>query len=179
MRDGVMPNFYDLPIGDGFPATVNAMIEIPRGERTKYEYDPQLRVFKLDRVLHAAVHYPAAYGFIPCTRWDDGDPLDILVVMQDALFTGCLVQAKPIALLQMQDEHGADDKVFSVAVADPVYQDVASLQDISPHIPREIEHFFTTYKMLEGKPVRGVGWADGAAARRAIVQAHQAYSGQH
>ena len=172
---GVMPNFHDLPIGDGFPVLVNVIIEIPHGARTKYEYDAQLGIFRLDRVLYAAVHYPAAYGFIPQTLWDDGDPLDILVVLHEPLFPGCLVEARPLALLQMQDEKGRDDKVLSVAVGDPVYEATRSLQDILPHIPREIEHFFTTYKVLEGKPVQSVGWADVAAAHRAVVHAHRAY----
>jgi len=157
MSGGLIPNLHDLPIGDDFPTMVNVIIEIPPGVQTKYEYNPQLGVFTLDRVLHAAVHYPAAYGFIPQTRWRDGDPLDILVVIHEPSFPGCLVRAKPLALLQMQDEKGRDDKVFSVAVGDPVYQDIQSFQASPPHIPRDIEHFFTTYKMLEHKPVRSFG----------------------
>jgi inorganic pyrophosphatase len=175
MHGGMMPNFHHLPIGDGSPAIVNIVIEIPRGARTKYEYDAQLGIFRLDRVLYAAVHYPTAYGFIPQTLWDDGDPLDILLVLHEALFPGCLVEARPLALLQMQDEKGRDDKVFSVAVGDPVYATAQSLQDLPPHIPREIEHFFTTYKLLEGKPVQSFGWADMEAAHQAIVHAHTAY----
>jgi len=175
MHGGMRPNFHDLPIGDSFPALVNVVIEIPRGARTKYEYDAQLGIFRLDRVLYAAMHYPAAYGFISQTLWGDGDPLDILLVLQESLFPGCLVEARPLALLQMQDEKGRDDKVLSVAVGDPVYEATRSLQDILPHIPREIEHFFTTYKVLEGKPVQSFGWADVEAAHRAIVKAHTAY----
>jgi inorganic pyrophosphatase len=176
MHSGVKPNFHDLPIGDGFPTLVNVVIEIPRGARTKYEYDAHLGIFRLDRVLYAAVHYPAAYGFLPQTLGDDGDPLDILVVLHEPLFPGCLVEARPLALLQMQDEKGRDDKIFSVAVGDPVYAAAQSLQDLPPHIPREIEHFFTTYKGLEGKPVQSFGWADVAAAHRAVVHAHRAYT---
>jgi len=119
MHGGMRPNFHDLPIGDSFPALVNVVIEIPRGARTKYEYDAQLGIFRLDRVLYAAVHYPAAYGFIPQTLWGDGDPLDILLVLQESLFPGCLVEARPLALLQMQDEKGSDDKVLSVAMGGP------------------------------------------------------------
>jgi inorganic pyrophosphatase len=127
-------------------------------------------------VLYAAVHYPAAYGFLPQTLWDDGDPLDMLVVLQEPLFPGCLVEARPLALFQMQDEKGRDDKVLSVAVGDPVYEAARSLQDLPPYIPREIEHFFTTYKGLEGKPVQSFGWADVAAAHRAVMHAHRAYT---
>ena len=119
MHGGMRPNFHDLPIGDSFPALVNVVIEIPRGARTKYEYDAQLGIFRLDRVLYAAVHYPAAYGFISQTLWGDGDPLDILLVLQESLFPGCLVEARPLALLQMQDEKGSDDKVLSVAMGGP------------------------------------------------------------
>jgi len=175
MHGGMTPNFHALPIGDDFPAQVNVVIEIPRGARTKYEYNAQLGIFRLDRVLYAAVHYPMAYGFIPQTRWDDGDPLDILLVLQETLFPGCLVEARPLALLQMQDEKGRDDKVLSVAVGDPVYATAQSLQDLPSHIPREIEHFFTTYKLLEGKPVQSFGWVDMEAAHQAIVHAHTAY----
>src|SRR5262245_56128723 len=144
-------------------------------EIERYEYDAHLGVFTLDRVLHAAVYYPAAYGFIPRTRWADGDPLDILVVMQEPLFPGCLVQAKLLAMLQMQDEHGRDDKILSVTVGDPMYQHLRSFRDFPPHIPHEIEHFFTTYKVLEHKPVQSFGWDDLEAAQQAVVQAHTAY----
>jgi inorganic pyrophosphatase len=109
------------------------------------------------------------------TIWDDGDPLDILVVLHEPLFPGCLVEARPLALLQMQDEKARDDKILSVAVGDPVYEAARSLQDLPPYIPREIAHFFTTYKGLEGKPVQSLGWEDVQAAHQAVVQAHTAY----
>ncbi len=163
-----MKNLKDLPLGDEFPEIVNAIIEIPKGERTKYEYDPELGVFKLDRVLHGAVHYPAAYGFIPSTLWDDGDPLDILVVLSEPLFPGCLVRVRPIAVLKMRDDKGLDDKLLGVAVDDPINKDVRSLKDLPAHIPYEIENFFTTYKILEKKHVDSFGWGSADAAVRAI-----------
>jgi inorganic pyrophosphatase len=179
MSGSVRPDLHDLPIGDDFPTVVNAIIEIPHGVRTKYEYDAHLGVFKLSRILHAAVHYPAAYGFIPHTLWDDGDPLDILVVTHEPLFPGCLVQARPVALLQMQDEKGRDDKVLSVAVGDPMYQDARSLDAFPQPLTRAIEFFFSTYKVLEDQPVQSFGWAGVEAAQQAVVQAHTAYAQRH
>jgi inorganic pyrophosphatase len=111
-------NLHQLPPGSDPPQIVNGIIEISRGGHNKYEYDPELGLFELDRVLYSAVHYPAAYGFIPGTRAEDGDPVDILVITGEQPFTGCLIEARPVGLFRMGDEKGADEKILSVPVAD-------------------------------------------------------------
>ncbi|MER3485879.1 MAG: inorganic pyrophosphatase, partial [Chloroflexota bacterium] len=129
--------------------TVRAFIEIPRGSRNKYEYDEQARIFRLDRVLYSSVHYPADYGFIPETLAEDGDHLDILVLVQEPTFPGCVIEARPLGGLEMHDEKGSDFKVLAVPIGDPRYAHVATLDDVGEHWLREIETFFATYKLLE------------------------------
>src|SRR5919197_1903032 len=99
--------------------TVEAIVEIPRGSRNKYEFDPATGAIRLDRVLFAAVHYPGDYGFIPGTRCGDGDPLDVLILVEEPTFPGCRVRVRPIGVLLMQDEKGVDEKLLGVPVADP------------------------------------------------------------
>ncbi len=111
--------WHDIPTGADPPAIVNAIIEIPANERNKYELDKELGIFRLDRVLHSAVHYPGDYGFIPRTLGDDGDPLDVLVMMTPPVFTGCLVECRPIGLFHLIDKGKADEKVIAVPLADP------------------------------------------------------------
>ncbi|MGQ9804667.1 MAG: inorganic diphosphatase [Chlorobiales bacterium] len=166
-----MIDYKSLPIGKNVPKEVNAVIEVPKGERNKYEYDPELGIFKLDRVLYASVHYPTAYGFIPNTLAEDGDPLDVMVMTHGATFTGCLIEVRPVGLLKMRDDKGMDDKVLSVPVNDPIYNNVRKLADLPPHLPSEIEHFFTVYKQLENKQVESFGWHDFFVAERAILSA--------
>src|SRR6266576_6298532 len=119
-----MINYLDLPTGDGAPAEVNAVIEIPRGDTNKYEYDKALHVFRLDRNLYSPVHYPGDYGFIPRTLSQDGDPLDVLVLVDAPTFTGCLMPVRPIGLLEMLDQGVKDEKVLAVIHNDPRYKDV-------------------------------------------------------
>jgi inorganic pyrophosphatase len=161
-------NLTQLPSGPQPPQVVYAVIEIPRGGRNKYEYDATLEIFRLDRVLYSAVHYPAAYGFIPSTQAADGDPVDILVMTSEPTFTGCLIEVRPVGLFHMQDEAGADEKVLSVPTIDPHYHEVRELAQVSPHFLREVEHFFRIYKELEGKPVETLGWEGRTAAEQAI-----------
>jgi inorganic pyrophosphatase len=142
------------------PGTVWVMIEIPRGSRNKYEYDEALGRIKLDRTLHSSVHYPTDYGFIPDTLAPDGDHLDVLMVVQEPTFPGCLVEAQPIGLLDMHDERGEDQKVLAVPVGDPRFNGIYHLSDLSPHWLREIEAFFATYTLLEEKETEVRGWED-------------------
>ncbi len=159
-------NHQRTPVQAGL---VEAVIEIPRGSRNKYEWDHQRDLIRLDRVLHSSVHYPTDYGFIPDTLAEDGDPLDILVVVEDGTFPGCLVTARPIGLLHMADEHGPDVKVLSVSAADPRFEQIKDLADLAPHWLTEIEVFFETYKQLEdSKEVSVGGWEGRAAAWQAI-----------
>ncbi|HEX2034788.1 MAG TPA: inorganic diphosphatase [Chloroflexota bacterium] len=151
-------------------------IEIPRGSRNKYEYDDALGHFRLDRTLHSSVHYPTDYGFIPDTLAPDGDHLDVLVVVEEPTFPGCLVLARVIGLLEMQDEKGQDEKVLAVPVSDPRFHEVHELNDLPSHWLREIEAFFATYKILEDKAVEVRGWHDREAAWRVINECRQAFN---
>ncbi|MET0420947.1 MAG: inorganic diphosphatase [Acidimicrobiia bacterium] len=128
---------------------IEVVIEIPRGSRNKYEFDHERHVMRLDRRLFTATTYPADYGFIPDTLAEDGDPLDALVLLEDPSFPGCWVRARPLGVFWMEDEKGPDAKIICVPVHDPVYDNVATLDDLRPHLLDEIEHFFDVYKMLE------------------------------
>lgn len=171
-----MIDFKSLPTGKNPPKILNAIIEVPRGERNKYEFDPELGVFKLDRVLYASVHYPTGYGFLPKTLAEDGDPLDIMVMTHGSTFTGCLIEVRPIGMLKMSDDKGLDHKILSVPINDPTYSNVRRLADLSSHLPTEIEHFFSIYKELEGKSVESFGWYDFFTAEQTILDSMNAYS---
>jgi inorganic pyrophosphatase len=167
--------WHDIPTGQRPPETVTAVIEIPTNERNKYELDKELGVFRLDRLLFSAVQYPGDYGFLPRTLGDDGDPLDILVLTTVPVFTGCLVEARPVGLFHLVDRGVADEKVVAVPLSDPYSEGVHELKDVRPHYLREVEHFFTVYKDLEGTRTETRGFEGAAAARQAITRAMQAY----
>ena len=149
-----------MDLSDRFPDVVEAVIEIPAGSRNKYEFDEHAEVFRLDRVLSSAVYYNFDYGFVEGTRADDGDHTDVMVLIAEPTFTGCRIWTRPVGGLAMRDEHGDDFKVLGVALGDPLYSHVESLDDVSPHRLVEIEHFFETYKLLENKAVEVLGWRD-------------------
>ncbi len=163
-----MTNYLNLPIGESAPDEVNAVIEIPRGQTNKYEYDKQLHVFRLDRNLYSPVHYPGDYGFIPSTLSDDGDPLDVLVLVDAPSFTGCVMTVRPIGMLRMIDQGREDEKILAVGTNNPIYKEVHDYANLYPHVLREIEHFFTIYKELEAKTTRITGWNDAADAREIV-----------
>ncbi len=169
------PNLYDLPPGPEPPRIVNAIIEIQQGGSNKYEYDPKLGLFRLNRVLYSAVHYPMGYGFVPGTLADDGDPIDILVMTDSPTFTGCLIESRPVGLFRMSDEKGEDEKILSVPAADPRYDEIRELSDMRPHRLAEIEHFFSIYKELEDKQVEVLGWQGRLEAYEAIEKSIKAY----
>ena len=137
---------------------VEVTVEIPTGSRNKYEYDHARHRFVLDRVLYSSVHYPCDYGFIEGSMADDGDPLDVLVVIAEPTFPGCVLRARPIGVLDMADEKGHDYKILAVASDDPRWDAMRRLEDISPHRLLEIENFFKTYKTLENRPTEVNGW---------------------
>lgn len=170
-----MTNFLALPIGDGAPDEVNAVIEISRGQTNKYEYDKQLHVFRLDRNLYSPVHYPGDYGFIPSTLSDDGDPLDVLVLVDAPSFTGCVMTVRPIGMLEMLDQGKKDEKILAVGTNNPIYKDVRDYAGLYPHLLLEIEHFFSVYKALEAKSTRIVGWQDAPKARATVSECERRY----
>ena len=166
-----MVNYLELPVGDRAPEVFRAVIEIPKGGTQKYEYDKQLHVFKLDRNLHSPVHYPGDYGFIPSTLSDDGDPLDVLVLVPTESFPGCVQEVRPIGLLEMLDQATLDEKVLAVGKNNPRFANIWNYTDIYPHMLKEITHFFSIYKDLEGKRVEMRGWQDAGFARDRVTYA--------
>jgi inorganic pyrophosphatase len=142
---------HDIELPDDLVAYVPAVIEIPRGSHLKYEVDKPTGLLRLDRVLYSAVHYPANYGFIPRTLGEDHDPLDILVLMQEAVEPLTIMRARAVGGLRMVDEHGGDDKIVAVCIDDPAYAHYFDLAELPPHIMRELDRFFRDYKVLEGK----------------------------
>ncbi len=156
------------------PHDINVVIEIPQGSSVKYEVDKDSGAIFVDRFLFTPMAYPAAYGFIPGTLADDGDPADVLVLAPGPIVPGAVIRARPIGMLEMEDESGQDEKIICVP-HDKIhtqYKDVQRVEDL-PEITRQaIEHFFTRYKDLEpGKWVKVRGWADKAAAEAAITKA--------
>lgn len=170
-----MPNYLELPIGSKSPELVNAVIEIPLEGINKYEYDKQLHVFRLDRNLFSPVHYPGDYGFIPSTLAKDGDPLDCLVLVDTPSFPGCVLKVRPIGVLEMTDQGTPDEKILCVGDGNPRYKDVWNYSDVYPHVLKEMTHFFSIYKDLEGKRVEVKGWSDAAKARTMIIEAADAF----
>jgi len=170
------PNYLTLPTGPDPPAVLNAVIEIPPGSANKYEYDKELNVFALDRALFSPVHYPGAYGFIPRTLAEDGDPLDILVLLDAHCFTGAMIQVRPLGVLEMKDDKGLDHKILAVPTTDPRKEEMHGLQNVPRHTLREIDYFFHIYKELEGKFADTYGWHDRVDAYRIIEESIARYS---
>ncbi len=142
---------HDIEVPADIEAFVPAVIEIPRGSHLKYEVDKPTGLLRLDRVLYSAVHYPANYGFIPRTHGEDGDPLDILVLMQEPVEPLTIVRARALGGLRMVDDKGGDDKIVAVCVDDPSFAHYETLRSLPPHLMRELDRFFRDYKGLEGK----------------------------
>jgi inorganic pyrophosphatase len=153
-------SLLNVPIGPDAPYSFNTIIEIPKGSTNKYEVDQQTGLLKLDRVLFSPLFYPFDYGYIPQTKYLDGDPLDVLVMLMHPTFPGCMVEAKAIGVLEMRDEKGPDEKILCVATKDPRFSNRKSLNDLTAHTLKEIIHFFEVYKQLEEKSVDVVGWKD-------------------
>ncbi|HEY3840834.1 MAG TPA: inorganic diphosphatase, partial [Bryobacteraceae bacterium] len=170
-----MNRLYDMDPGKDVPEIVRMIVEIPYGSANKYEYDGQLGVFRLDRALYSAVHYPGDYGFIPGTLADDNDPLDVLVLVNQPSYPGVMIEVRPVGLLNMVDNDERDQKVLAVPSHNPRFDQVHTMDQIFPHVRREIEHFFSIYKELEGKVTTMEGWGGPREARNAIREARQRY----
>lgn len=173
-----MTNLYDYPLGKNVPDEVSVVIEIPKGSRNKYEYDSHNRAFKLDRVLSSPLHYVAEYGFFPQTLAGDGDPVDVLVPMEEPTFTGCIITVRPIGVMKMTDEKGEDFKILAVPTGDRRFVNVTHLSDLFPHLLLEIEHFFTVYKALDGLHPEIEGWNDEVFAKDYLMKCHETYKAQ-
>lgn len=145
--------WHETSIGKNPPEFVNAIIEIPKGSRAKYEVDKESGLIKLDRVIYASMYYPLNYGFIPQTMGEDHDPLDIVVLTQVSVVPLCLIPSKVIGVMQMVDRGEADDKIIAVAEQDPSVSDINDVKDLPDHLRAELKHFFENYKTLENKKV--------------------------
>ena len=166
----------DIPAGDKPPSLVNVVVEVVSGSRDKYEYHLDWEAFVLNRVLHSSVIFPVEYGFIPQTWYDDNDPLDIMVLSYEPLEVGCVIKARTIGALIMEDEEGEDPKILSVPTQDPRFDGYKDIADVHPHLLREIQEFFETYKRLEPKKwVRFKAWKNAEEAKKIISYAINLY----
>jgi inorganic pyrophosphatase len=144
-------------------------IEIPKGQRNKYEVDHETGRVRLDRYLYTSMAYPTDYGFIDDTLGEDGDPLDALVLLPEPLFPGVIVEARPVAMFKMVDEHGGDDKVLCVPAGDHRWDHIQDIGDVPEFELDVIKHFFSQYKALEpGKFVKTANWVDRAEAEAEV-----------
>jgi len=159
----------------GTKDALNVVIEIPKLSRVKYELDKKTGLIRFDRVLYSPMHYPANYGFVPRTLWGDGDPLDVLVLGHETLVPGCLIEARPIGVLPMNDSGEDDAKILAVPTADPRYKEIRNYNDIEPHILEEIRHFFQVYKNLQKKEVVVGDWKDAKEAEACAEKSFKLY----
>lgn len=146
--------WHDIPvdpsrIGEALPV----VIEIPAGSKNKYELDKESGLLRLDRVLYSSVHYPANYGFVPRSYCDDLDPLDVLVLGQEPIAPLTIVYVRPVGVMHMRDQGAADEKILAVHANDPAWNHICELDEVPPHLMREISRFFLDYKVLEEKEV--------------------------
>ncbi len=145
--------------GSDIPHVVHAIVEIPKGRRSKFEVDKRTGLMKLDRYLYSSSHYPGDYGFIPQTLAEDGDALDVLVMVNEPTFSGCLIEARVVGLFRMTDRGAHDYKLLAVPHTDPLFGEMKILDDVPTHFLKEVEHFFSTYKQLEGVTIETQGWS--------------------
>ena len=167
----------DIPVGDKPPRLVNVIVEVVSGSRDKYEYKKEWEAFVLDRVLYSPVVFPVEYGFIPQTWYDDNDPLDAMVLSYEPLEVGCIVKARVVGAIVMEDEEGEDPKILCVPTSDPRYDGFNRLKDVHPHLRREIQEFFEIYKRLEPRKwTKFKEWRDAPEAYKIINCGRRLYA---
>lgn len=166
----------DIPAGDNPPEEINVIVEIPKGSKNKYEIDEDTGLIALDRVLYSSVYFPFDYGTMPQTLSEDGDPLDVVLLASSGTFPGCLVKARPVGILMMEDEAGIDHKIIACPKAklEPRLAHISDIKDLTEHQKKEIQEFFETYKRLEpNKWVKVKGWQGAKQAKEVIKKAVQ------
>jgi inorganic pyrophosphatase len=154
---------------------IEVFVEIPRGSRNKYEWDTKTGRFRLDRMLFSAVHYPGDYGFVVDAWGEDGDPLDALVILNEATFPGCSINARVVGVFYMTDDKGRDTKIITVPQSDPRWSHVRELEQVPKHLLDEIAHFFGIYKDLEGKKVDVEGFSGRKDALEELERDYERY----
>ncbi len=170
-----MHPLHDIPVPDAIGDVFPSVIEIPKGSKLKYEIDKRTGLLMLDRVLYSSVHYPANYGFVPQSHADDGDPLDVLVLMQEPVVPLTIVRARAIGGFGMRDDKGIDDKIVCVAVDDPAFAHYHDVGELPPHVTKELIRFFQDYKVLEQKLSEVDDLYDRKKALQVIQSALDAY----
>ena len=168
-------SLYDIDPGEDCPEIVRMIVEIPKNSANKYEYDGKLGVFRLDRALYSAVHYPGDYGFIPGTLAEDHDPLDVLTLVDEASYPGVMMLVRPVGVLIMVDQDEPDEKILAVPDHNPRFDQIHTIDQVFPHNLREIEHFFTIYKELEAKTTKISGWQNAKRAREMVTECQQRF----
>ncbi len=162
-------------IAPGTAESITTIVEINKGSKNKYEVDKETGLIALDRVLHSSQDFPFDYGFVPQTLWDDGDPVDVVLLTTYPLMPGMLVRVRPVAIMNMTDSGDSDAKVIAVPVDDPRWNDVQDLGDINKHTIKEIEHFYATYKKLQNKEVVVHGFEGKDKAIEAFARGTELY----
>lgn len=155
---------------------INVIIEIPKGCKNKYEIDKETGLIALDRVAHTTQDMPFDYGFVPQTLWEDGDPLDVIVLTTYPLNSGILARVRPVGMMDMIDSGEGDVKIIAVPISDPRWKEVLDLKDVNKHTLKEMEHYFTTYKKLQNKEVTIKGFGDKNEAQKAFEKAVEMYN---
>ena len=169
--------WHDISPGEG--DSVNVVVEIPKLSRVKYELDKTTGQIKVDRVLYSPMHYPGNYGFVPQSLWDDGDPLDVIVLSHEPFVPGCLVEARPIGVLDMTDDGEDDVKILAVPVRDPRFREIIDIKDIESHTLEDIQHFFKVYKDLQKKEVIVGDWHGRDRAAKDIEHSFKNYRSKY
>ncbi|MBU0757142.1 MAG: inorganic diphosphatase [Nanoarchaeota archaeon] len=170
-----MNPWHDVKIGDKVPKEFNMIVEIPKDSMNKYELDKETGMLVLDRVLYSSVHYPGNYGFIPQTLWEDGDPMDVLVLGTTSVYPMTIVKVRPIGIMGMIDNLSRDDKIIAVPAEDPRFDDHKDVKDVPSHRLKEIEHFFRIYKELQNVLVKVVEMKGRKDAEAAIKRSVELY----
>jgi len=170
MQININNPWHSVSLGNNSPEIVNGIIEIPKGNRAKYELDKDSGLLKLDRVLYSSIFYPANYGFIPKTYCDDKDPLDILVLSQVTIVPMCIVSSKVIGVMRMLDGGEHDDKIIAVAENDMSVNHFKDISELPPHFIKELRSFFEDYKKLEHKTVEVTDFQNAITAKEIVQQ---------
>jgi inorganic pyrophosphatase len=166
---------HDIAPGNNIPHEITVIVEINKGSKNKYELDKASGLIKLDRVMHTGQDYPFDYGFVPQTHWHDGDPLDVVLLTTYPLVPGVLLDARPVAVMDMIDNGESDAKIIAVPVEDPRFKNIKDLHDVNPHTIEEIRHFFETYKQIQKKAVTIPTIRDAKAAMEVITEGVELY----